>query len=141
VSPGVLNVVVGLAYLPLSLTLTALRFVDVMHHISDSVVQFVQHVRGIFRKGNSLPSLQWRLAVSRSRVVGSVLVWPMFLRAVFFRVVFVSPMRVRAMFFRAPVPARLRKLLYISDPGLTSRVALVDAGGIRRVLVRHHENT
>jgi len=148
-SPGVLHVVVGLAHSPLGLVLTALGFTDIMHHICDSVVQFVQHMPGTLWKQNSIPSLKRRLVVARSRVVGS-----MFFRAVLFRTVLVRPvffgaMFVRAMsigttffgvaFFGAPVPARLCKLLWSPHHSLTSRVALVDAGGIRRVLVQRHE--
>jgi hypothetical protein len=47
-------------------------------------------------------------------------------------------MIVRAVFFGAPIRSGLRKLLYSSHLGLTSRVALVDARGIRRLLVQRH---
>src|SRR6202050_2493449 len=40
VSPGILHVIVGLAHLPFGLTLAALGFGDVMHHIGVSIVQF-----------------------------------------------------------------------------------------------------
>jgi len=133
-SSGILYVVVGLAHLPISLTLTAFGFRDIMHHIRDSVVQLVEHVRGTLCDDDSIPCLRWGLVASRSRVV-----WPVFV-VVLFRAMFVRAMRIRAMFLGAPVPACLCKLLLISHLGLTSRVALIGARGIRRVLVQRHKS-
>jgi hypothetical protein len=106
VSPGVLHVVVGLTHFPLGLMLTALGFVDVMHHIRDSAVQFVQHMRGALGKDNSVPSFRRGAMVSRSCVVRA-----MFVRVMLFRLVVVRTMSVRMMIFGAPVPACLCKLL------------------------------
>jgi hypothetical protein len=99
-----------------------------------------------------------RMVLIRAVFAGTVRIRAMIVRAVLFGAVFVGAMRIRAMivgvvlvramrirpmivravFFGAPIRSRLRKLLYSSHLGLTSRVALVDARGIRRLLVQRH---
>jgi hypothetical protein len=127
VGPCVLHVIVGLAHLPFGFALLALGFRDVVHHIRDSIVQFIQHVRRTLRNDNSVPDVGRRSAVSQSCIVrtvlsGGVFFGTMLVRAVLSRGMFlgmavVGATRVRAMlprgmFFRAPVPACLRKLQY-----------------------------
>lgn len=151
-SPGVFHVVVGLAYPPLGLTLTALGFRDVVHDIRDSVVQFVQHMRGTIWNENSIPCLSWKPAISRSRVVRSTvfraaIAWAgrfgrMFFRAAFFRAAVARAVRIGRMFFGstflgAAVLSGLRKLLYVLRLALTSRGPLVGARGVRGVLLQH----
>ena len=139
--PRILHVILGIAHLPLGRTLTPLGFIDAVDYIRDSVAQFAQHLRGtLWRDKNSIPSFRRTLVVSRSRVVR-----PVFFGAMLVRVVFVRAMRIRAMFFGTmflgpPVPACLCNLLQISRLGLTSRVAVVGARGIRRVLVQRHKS-
>jgi hypothetical protein len=147
-SPGILHVIVGFANLPLGLALPARGFVDVMHHVRHSVVQFVQHMCGTLRNDN--PSVRWGLVVPRPRVVWAafiraMLVEMMLVRAVFIRMLVVRAMRirpvfVRTMFFGASVSAFLCKLLEILHLGLTSRVALVGARGVSRILVQSQKS-
>jgi hypothetical protein len=120
-SPGVLHVVIGLTDFPVGLALTALGFVDVMHYIGDSAVQFVQRMRGALGKESSVPSFRRGAMVSRSCVVRAMFVRVMLFRLVvvgvmlvgmmLVRLVVIRAMSIRMMIFGAPVPACLCKLL------------------------------
>jgi hypothetical protein len=111
-NPGVLHVIVSLAHLPLGLALAALSFCDAMNDIRDSVVQIAKHVRRTFRNDDRFPHLGRRFMVSRSRIVGAMLIWVMLfsmviVRAMHIRAMFVRTVLFGATFFGAPVPARL----------------------------------